>query len=155
MCISQVGGPAAVAGLFLALSVLAQEKKIKRSDLPPAVQKMVAAQSSGASIQGFSEERENGQTFYEAEMTVNGHSKDVLMDAGGVIVEVEEQVAIDTLPTDVQSALHVKVGKRKIVTVESITKHEKLVAYEATILTKGKKSETQVGPQGKPLGHEE
>jgi hypothetical protein len=63
MRISQVRGLAAVAGLFLALSVLAQEKKIKRSDLPPALEKTVAAQSSGASTQGFSEERENGRTF--------------------------------------------------------------------------------------------
>jgi hypothetical protein len=88
-------------------------------------------------------------------MTVNGHSKDVLMDAGGVIVEIEDQVAINTLPTDVQDALHAKAGKGKIVTVESITKHEKLVAYEATIITMGKRSEIQVDPQGKPLDHEE
>src|SRR5437899_1803660 len=57
--------------------VAAQEKKIKRSDLPPAVEKTVARESVGATIRGFSEEKENGQTFYEAEMTVNGHSKDV------------------------------------------------------------------------------
>jgi hypothetical protein len=80
-------------------------------------------------------------------MTVNGHSRDVLMDAGGVIVEVEEQVAMDSLPTGVQDALH--VGKGKIVTVESITKHDKLVAYEAAVLTKGKRSEVQVDPLGR------
>jgi hypothetical protein len=51
--------------------------------------------------------------------------------------------------------LHAQAGKGKIVTVESITKHKKLVAYEAAILTKGKRSEIQVDPQGKQLGHEE
>jgi hypothetical protein len=51
--------------------------------------------------------------------------------------------------------LRAKAGKGKIVTVESITKHEKLVAYEAAILTKGKRSEVQVDPQGKHLSHEE
>jgi len=75
MGISQVVGLAAIACLFLALSAMAQEKKIKRSDLPTAVEKTVVAQSSGVSIQGFSEEREKGQTLYEAEMTVNGHSQ--------------------------------------------------------------------------------
>jgi hypothetical protein len=44
----------------------AQEKKIKRSDLPAAVEKTVAAESSGATILGFSQEKENGQTFYYA-----------------------------------------------------------------------------------------
>jgi len=155
MRILQAVGLAAATSLFFVLSVLAAEKKIKRSDLPPAVEKTVAAQSFGATIQGFSEERENGQTFYEAEMTVNRHNKDILMDAGGVVVEIEEQIAMDSLPTDVQDALRAKAGKGKIVTVESITKHEKLVAYEAAILTKGKRSEVQVDPQGKHLSHEE
>ena len=155
MRILQAVGLAAATSLFFVLSVLAAEKKIKRSDLPPAVEKTVAAQSFGATIQGFSEERENCQTFYEAEMTVNRHNKDILMDAGGVVVEIEEQIAMDSLPTDVQDALRAKAGKGKIVAVESITKHEKLVAYEAAILTKGKRSEVQVDPQGKHLSHEE
>ena len=155
MRILQAVGLAAATSLFFVLSVLAAEKKIKRSDLPPAVEKTVAARSLGAAIQGFSEERENGQTFYEAEMTVNHHNKDILMNAGGVVVEIEEQIAMDSLPTDVQDALRAKAGKGKIVTVESITKHEKLVAYEAAILTKGKRSEVQVDPQGKHLSHEE
>ena len=155
MRILQVVGLTAGASLFFGLSLLAAEKKIKRSDLPPAVEKTVAAQSLGATIQGFSEERENGQTFYEAEMTVNHHNKDILMDAGGVVVEIEEQIAMDSLPTDVQDALRAKAGKGKIVTVESITKREKLLAYEAAILTKGKRSEVQVDPQGKRLSHEE
>jgi hypothetical protein len=155
MRILQAVGLAAATSLFFVLSVLAAEKKIKRSDLPPAVEKTVAAQSLGATIQGFSEERENGQTFYEAEMTVNHHNKDILMDAGGVVVNIEEQIAMDSLPTDVQDALRARAGKGKIVAVESITKHEKLVAYEAAILTKGKRSEVQVDPQGKHLSHEE
>ena len=40
-------------GLLLAGAASAQEKKIKRSDLPPAVEKTVAAQSAGATIRGF------------------------------------------------------------------------------------------------------
>jgi hypothetical protein len=64
-----------VVAVVMATSAVAQEKKIKRSDLPPAVEKTVAAQSSGATVKGFSTEKEKGQTYYEAEMVVNGHSK--------------------------------------------------------------------------------
>jgi uncharacterized membrane protein YkoI len=156
MRISRIVGLAAVASLSLAFSALAQEKRIKRSDLPPAVEKAVAAQSSGASIRGFSEESENGQTFYEAEFTVNGHSKDVLMDAGGVIVEVEEQIALDSLLPTVREGLQGQAGKDgKLLKVESLTKHNKLVAYEAKVIREGKKSEVQVDPDGRPLNHEE
>jgi uncharacterized membrane protein YkoI len=134
---------------------LAQEKKIKREDLPPAVEKTVASQSQGATIKGFSQEKENGQIFYEAEMIVNGHSKDVLMDANGAIVEVEEQVEFEKLPAEVKAGLAAKAGKGTISKVETITKHDKLVAYEAKVTTAGKRSEVQVGPDGKPLDHEE
>jgi uncharacterized membrane protein YkoI len=141
--------------LFAGTASTAQEKKIKRSDLPPAVEKTVAAQSSGATIRGFSTEKEKGQTFYEAEMTVNGHSKDVLIAADGTVVEVEEQVALDSLSPEVKAGLQAKAGKGKILKVESLTKKDKLVAYEAQVDTNGKKSEVQVGPDGKPLDHEE
>jgi hypothetical protein len=145
----------AASGLLLAGTASAQEKKIKRADLPPAVEKTVAAQSEGATIKGFSTEKEKGETFYEAEMMVNGHSKDVLIAADGTVVEVEEQVVLDSLSADVKAGLQTKAGKGKILKVESLTKKGKLVAYEAQVDTNGKKSEVQVGPDGNPLDHEE
>jgi uncharacterized membrane protein YkoI len=144
-----------VVAVVMATSAVAQEKKIKRSDLPPAVEKTVAAQSSGATVKGFSTEKEKGQTYYEAEMVVNGHSKDILIDTNGAIVEVEEEVAMNALPADVKAGLQAKAGDGTLVKVESITKKDKLVAYEAQVTKGGKKSEVQVGPDGKPLDHEE
>jgi uncharacterized membrane protein YkoI len=144
-----------IAALSLATTVLAQEKKIQRADLPPAVEKTVAAQTQGATIKGFSQEKENGQTFYEAETTVNGHSKDITIDANGAVAEIEEQVEFDSLPAAVKAGLQAKAGDGKIAKVESLTKHDKLVAYEAKVRTTGKKKEIQVGPDGKPLDHEE
>ena len=143
------------AVLLIAGLAVAQEKKIKRSDLPPAVEKTVAVQSAGATVKGFSKEVEKGQTFYEAEMIVNGHTKDILIDANGAIVEVEEEVAMNALPADVQEGLQAKAGEGKLVKVETLTKNDKLVAYEAQVTKGGKKSEVQVGPNGKPLDHEE
>ena len=133
----------------------AQEKKINRADLPAAVEKTVVSQRHCAAIRGFSQETENGRKYYEAEMVVNGHSKDVLIDANGAVVEVEEEVALDSLPSAVREGLQIRAGKGKVVKVESITKHDRLVAYEAQVMTSRKKSETQVGPDGRPLDHEE
>jgi hypothetical protein len=144
-----------VVSLMVVGSAFAQEKKIKRSELPAAVQKTVVEQSKGATIRGFSEEKENGQTTYEAEMLVDGHTKDVQMDSNGAVMEIEEQVDLQTMSAEVKAGLEAKAGKGKITKVESITKKDKLVAYEAQVVTDGKKSEVQVGPDGKPLDHEE
>src|SRR5258707_5811446 len=144
----------AIAAVLLCVTLaFSQGKKIKRSDLPPAVEKTVAAQSEGATIKGFSTEKENGQTLYEAEMTVNGHSKDISMTADGSIVEIEEQVAMDSLSADVKAGLQAKAGKGKILKVESLTKKGKLVAYEAKVDTNGKTSEVQVAHDGRQLAH--
>ena len=144
-----------VAAMSLVVIAVAQEKKIQRADLPPGVEKTVATALQGSTIKGFSQEQEHGQTYYEAEMMVSGHSKDVRMDKDGAIVEVEEQVALDSLPGEVKQGLERKAGSGKILKVESLTKHGKLVAYEAKVQANGKNREIQVGPEGRALDHEE
>lgn len=104
----------AIILLLSTLAIAQHEKHIKRRDLPPAVAKTVQDQSRGATIRGFSEEHENGKTFYEVELTVNGHSKDVLMDADGVVVEVEEQTRLEDLLPAVREGLSAKAMDRKL-----------------------------------------
>ena len=133
----------------------AQERKIKREQLPPAVEKTVAKESEGATVKGFATEVEHGVKLYEASLTVNGHSKDILIDKNGDIVEIEEEVSMDSLPATVQNALKKAAGLGTIQVVESLTKNGKLVAYEAQVKHGKKRSEIQVGPNGEKLKHEE
>jgi uncharacterized membrane protein YkoI len=140
---------------LLAGQAFAQEKKIKRSDLPAAVRKTADEQSRGATVKGYSSEMDEGKLVYEVELLVNGHSKDVNIDKTGNVVEVEEEVALEALPASAKDALEKKAGSGKITKVESITKHGSLVAYEAQVSTNGKRSEIQVGPDGKTLAHPE
>jgi hypothetical protein len=143
------------ASLGTASAISAQEKRIKREELPPPVEKTVAQQAAGATVRGFSKEVEKGKTYYEAELTVNGHGKDVLMDELGNIVEVEDEVSLDSLPAAVQQGLRIAAGAGKIGKVESLTKNGKLVAYEAVVKSGEKRSEVQVSPEGKKLAHPE
>jgi hypothetical protein len=130
-----------------------QERKIKRSELPPAVEKTVAAESAGATINGFATEIEGGKKMYEAELQVDGHGKDILIDGQGNIVEVEEEVALDSLPAEVKEGLTKAAGRGTISRVESLTKRGKLVAYEAVVKTGARRREVQVGPNGEKLAH--
>ncbi len=94
---------------------------------------------------------EKGKKMYEAELTVNGHGKDISMDADGNITEVEEEVAMDSLSAEVKDGLTKAAGSGTIDKFESLTKKGKLVAYEADVTTGKKHSEIQVGPDGKKL----
>jgi hypothetical protein len=143
-------GAALAVGLTVSIAP-AQEKKIKREQLPAAVEQTVARESQGATIKGFATEIEKGRKLYEVELTVNGHSKDILIDRNGTIVEEEEEVAMDSLPMHVQVAIRKAAGKGTIEMIESLTKRAKLVAYEAHVRTGKKRSEIQVGPNGEKL----
>ena len=147
---SKVCGAMLVLGLLFAVAS-AQEKKIRRKQLPPAVEKTVAKESEGATIKGFATEVEKGQRLYEAELIVNGHHKDISMNRRGVIVEVEEEVSMDSLPVTVQDGLKKAAGSGTIEMIESLTKNGKLVAYEGHVKTGARRSEIQVGPQGEKL----
>ena len=134
---------------------VAQEKKITREQLSPAVEKTVARESQGATINGFATEVENGKRLYEVQLTVDGHSKDISLDKDGNILEIEEEVAMDSLSLAVQDSLRKAAGAGTIGKIESLTKRGKLVAYEAHVKTRSKRFEIQVGPNGEKLAHPE
>src|SRR5690242_11304244 len=140
---------------FTAIPLTAQERKITAADLPAAVRATAQAQSRGATVRGYSREVEHGRGQDGVEMLTAGRSRGGTNGAAGTAVEIEQQVAFDSLPGPVRTALLKKAGKGRITGVESLTKGGTLVAYEAAIVTAGKRSEVQVGPDGTALTHEE
>lgn len=136
-------------------SALLAETKIERSQLPAAVEKTVQQETQGATIKGFSKERENGVEQYEVETVVDGHTRDMDIAKDGTVLEVEEEVAMSTLPSSVQSSIQARANGAQVTKVESMKKKGKLVAYEASTVKNGKKGEFQVGPNGEKLAHEE
>ncbi len=143
------------AVLLLVISTAAQERHIRKSELPPVVQKAADDQSKGATVRGYSTEVENGKREYELESMINGHSRDVTIAPDGTVLEVEQQVEIGELPASVRGALQAEAGSGKITKIESLTKRGKIVAYEAQIRRAGKHTEIQVGPGGQSLPHPE
>ncbi len=149
------------AGTTLALALLlttaghAVERTIPRSQLPAAAEKTLSANLNGATIKDVTTEREHGVQTFEAETILNGHTRDIEVTASGTLNEIEEEVAFDTLPSSVRTALTAKAANAKITKVESLTKQGKLVAYEAATLKGTHRGEIQVGPMGEKLTHEE
>ena len=140
--------------LALAVSVAisagatAADTKVQMKDLPAAVRKTVQAEEAkGAKIVGLAIEVEGGKTLYEVETTVSGHTRDLLLDAAGRIVETEEETSLDAVPAAVKAALeaHGKVGK-----VETVTKGVR-VSYEAVVEKNGKKTAVAVNAAGKAI----
>lgn len=124
------------------------ERPVKMRDLPAAVQQTVREQSRGAKIRGLAVETENGVTNYEVELKINGHTRDVLIDPSGVVVAVEEQVALASLPATVKTAIEHSAAGGRVILVESISKGGVVEAYEAHVRRGRKTVEVKVGPDG-------
>jgi uncharacterized membrane protein YkoI len=136
--------------ISFAFIAMAQETPVKLANLPPAVRAAVEQQRQGGTLRGLSRETENGKTYYEAELTVNGHNKDVLFDAQGNVVEIEETVDLASVPPPVRQTLEREsAAKGAITRVETLTKNGKLEAYEAQMKKGAKTSEVKVAPDGK------
>jgi hypothetical protein len=64
------------------------------------------------------------------------------------VIEVEEEVNMDGLSAEIKAGLQAKAGKGKVTKIESIAKKEKLVAYEAQVVTNGKSPRYKLDPMG-------
>jgi uncharacterized membrane protein YkoI len=140
----------AAAIVFSLLGVgaaLAADNQIKVQDLPPAVQKTVTEQTKNATLAGLMKEVENGKTVYELETKVNGHGRDLMIDAAGAVLSVEEEVALDGIPAGARAAIQKQAAGGKVTKVEILTEG-KVVSYEAAVVKNGKTSEIAVKADG-------
>jgi uncharacterized membrane protein YkoI len=132
----------------------AKEQRVTMDSLPAAVRKTATEQSKGATMRGISTETEHGKTLYEVELTVNGHTRDVLIVADGSVSEVEEEIAVASLPAPVKVTREQEAAPGKIVKVEAVTTGGKLAFYEALVQKDGKKTNVSIGPDGKLMPKE-
>ncbi len=143
---------AVLAALALATSVpsSAREQQVKIDDLPAAVKQTVLEVSKGVKRRELTREVENGETFYEAELEVNGRTRDVIMDASGIVVLIEEEVDWNLVPAAVRATIETAAQGRKILFVETLTRNDKIEAYEAHVRKWWwREMEIKVDPEGR------
>ncbi len=134
--------------LVLASAAAAEEKVVDRKSLPVALQAAISREETkGAAIGRITEEKEKGKTTYEVETKVAGHSRDLVFNAAGALLEAEEEAPIASIPAAARAAFE-RAGK--VLKVERVTRGG-VVTYEAEIEKAGKKSELAVDAAGKPL----
>jgi uncharacterized protein with beta-barrel porin domain len=140
-----------ILGLALLGAIaFAAETKVKLESLPPAVQAAVKERTRNATLVGLSTEKEKGKTTYEVETTVNGKSRDLVLDKTGAILETEDEVELNSIPAPAKAALQKRAGAGTIIKVEKLTAGSS-ISYEAAIKTKsGKTIEAAVNADGAP-----
>src|SRR2546430_12452805 len=125
---SQIG-LIAMAVSLLAVSALAQEKKITAQQVPAAVIAAFKNSYPHATIRGYAQEKENGKVFYEIESREGTTQRDVLYNPDGTVAEVEESISTSDLPAEAQEAIRKQYPKAVVTLAERTTAGDK-VGYE-------------------------
>jgi hypothetical protein len=100
---------------------------------------------------GCVKDRENGKLTYEVETLKDDKSKDITLDVSGTVLEVEQEVAVSSLPPAVSDAIAKAAHGRKPGKVESVTRQGAIASYETTITSNGERRQVAFSPQGAPV----
>lgn len=143
-------GVAASIVSLLSFSALAQDVKLKKTQVPRAVIAAFKSAYPQATIRGFGREKENGKVYYEVESVEGQTTRDVLYNPDGTVAEIEESVPSSDLPTDAQEALRAKYPGAVVTKVEKITRGA-VTEYEAHAKVGKKRVSMEFDASGKPL----
>jgi hypothetical protein len=124
-----------------------EEKKISKKEVPAAVLSAFEKAYPHANIKGTSTEVEN---YYEIESMDGKQARDILYLPDGTATEIEEAVAVNSLPDLVKSAVEKEFVGAKVAKAEKVTKGEG-VSYEIHVTLGAKKGSAVVDPSGKIL----
>jgi hypothetical protein len=133
------------------LTAAQAEAHVPCKTLPAAVLHQAKVEAGDATIRGCVKDKEDGKLTYEVETLKDGRSRDMLFDASGTVLEVEQEVAAGSLPPAVSDAIARAANGSKVGKVESVTRGGVIASYETTIMKKGRRQEIAFSPQGNPV----
>jgi len=121
-----------------------QEKKVAEAEVPKTALEALKKLAGSAAITEYAEEIEHGHKFYEGSWKGATGKIDALVTESGALVEIEETVPADTVPTVVREATVKHAGK------ESVRFEKKtMVLYEMHFKQAGKAHEMVMTPDGR------
>jgi len=132
-------------------NLLVAKTEVSTDALPAPVGKTLDGQTQGAQVESRSLVSKAGKTYYEVELQVSGHKKELLIEQSGELTRIEEVVPIESVPPIVKSAIEKRASQGKLLKVKTIIFKGKLVAYEAAVDVKGLKSEFKLTPEAQPF----
>jgi hypothetical protein len=135
-----------------ATSVSAQEQEISCDDVPRAVHTAFTKAYPKATIKGCAKEVEEGKTVYEIASMESGTGRDVLFRADGMVIVVEETVAVGNVPDPVRQAVHKMYPDGAIMLAEKIMR-DATVLYEFRVKSRDNLEEIVFDSSGKEVEH--
>jgi len=125
-----------------------QERKVAESEVPPPALAALKELAADASITEYAEEIEHGSTFYEGSWkAATGSNVDALVTSAGDVVEIEEQISPDQVPSVILVAVKKLSGPDAPLFCEKKT----MILYEIKFRKGDQRHEILYTPDGRTL----
>lgn len=112
-----------------------QEREVAENEMPAAVLQAFKSAYPGATVRGYSEEIEEGETFHEVSFEFEGKKLDVVYYPDGKVKVAETVIAHDQLPDAARQAIAKEFPQSAIELAERLEKDGKIF-FEARVLNK-------------------
>ena len=133
--------------LLAPVLLAAQEVSIKVAQLPPEIRAAVAKRFPGAPMVEAARETEDGKTFYEVTIRLNGKKVDVTATQGAQLTLIEREISKKDLPAAVTKLIDAQYPKAKYTIVEDVSTVSptgETHSYYEVLLTDTKKEKWEV-----------
>jgi hypothetical protein len=143
----------AVATASVVFAARGEEKEMKFSECPEAVQKTLHAEGKGVKIETVTKETfDDGKVVYWADVVLGGKPYEIAVDPEGTLTEMslevgEDQVEFSKCPGPVQATFHKESNDAKVETLDKDMKYG-VTIYEGVVSIKGKEYEIIVAEDG-------
>ncbi len=125
-----------------------QEREVEEAEVPAPALAALKKLAAGAALTEFSEEIEHGSKFYEGSWkTATGSNVDALVTPAGDLVELEERISPDQVPSAVLAAVKKLAGADASLFCEKKT----MVLYEVKFRKGDRQHEILYTPDGRTL----
>ncbi len=127
------------------------EREVTKDEVPKAALATLKKLAGRAKIAEFAEEIEHGHTFYEGSWkSRSGTNIDVLVTKYGALVEIEEEVNDDDVPSAVRKAVRKTAGRGAKLSFEKKT----MILYEVKFSKGNSRHELLLTPDGRRVEEE-
>jgi uncharacterized membrane protein YkoI len=149
-----------------------KEEELSIDQVPDAVKATILAEAGDGTIKEIELENENGQTFYEADVIIDGQEFEIKVAPDGKLLgkEIDDEdgddddeddengddenevlVSIDQVPDVVKATILAEAGDGTIVEIEMENEDGQTI-YEADVIIAGQEIEIKVAADGTLLG---
>lgn len=149
-----IAGVTTVVALVVSITVLSEVETMKKSDLPEAVLRAFEKSFPGVQAIGYDKETVDGKVQYEVTAKLETFEKDYIYLEDGTLLQTEEDIAVNSLPQIVVTAVQKKHAGCELEESAKITRGE-TIEFEVVVECEEKEFELRVAADGRILASEQ